>query len=65
MTLLVGAILAAGLLLCASPWLWPPGERIAEPKARTGVLTTLLEEAGLGGVRSRTLVIVMIAAAAI
>ncbi|MGF6823281.1 tight adherence protein B [Microbacterium sp. ZKA21] len=65
MTLLMGAILAAGLLLCASPWLWPPRERVVEPKARTDALTILLEEAGLGGVRSRTLVIVMVAVAAV
>ena len=65
MTLLMGAVLAAGLLLCASPWLWPPRERAVESKTRTGALTRLLEEAGLGGVRSRTLVIVMLAVAAI
>lgn len=65
MTLLVGAALAAGLLLCASPWLWPPRERTPVPEQRTGALTSLLEEAGLGGVRSRTLMMVMVALAAV
>ncbi|WP_243232584.1 type II secretion system F family protein [Microbacterium sp. CIAB417] len=65
MTLLLGVALAAGLLLCASPWLWPPRERPAEPAPRRGALTRLLEEAGLGGVRARTLGIVMLAAAVV
>ena len=65
MTLLVGAALAAGLLLCASPWLWPPRERTPVPERRTGALTSLLEEAGLGSVRSRTLMMVMVALAAV
>lgn len=65
MTLLVGAALAAGLLLCASPWLWPPRERTPVPEPRTGALTSLLEEAGLGGVRSRTLMMAMVALAAV
>lgn len=65
MTLLVGAALAAGLLLCASPWLWSPRERTPVPEPRTGALTSLLEEAGLGGVRSRTLMMVMVALAAV
>ncbi len=46
MTLLVGAVLAAGLLLTVSPWLWPPRERaVREPRAGAG--TRLLREAGL------------------
>lgn len=65
MTLLVGAALAAGLLLCASPWLWPTRERTVEPRSRAGALTSLLEEAGLGGIRSRTLVMVVLALAAV
>ncbi|UYO96064.1 type II secretion system F family protein [Microbacterium sp. M28] len=65
MTLLMGAVLAAGVLLCASPWLWPTRDSPVEQKRRAGALTRLLEEAGLGGVRSRTLVILMVAAAAV
>lgn len=65
MTLLVGAALAAGLLLCASPWLWPTRERSVDSQPRAAALTNLLEEAGLGGVRSRTLMMVMVALAAV
>ncbi|MFB7251735.1 type II secretion system F family protein [Microbacterium sp. NPDC056234] len=64
MTLLVGAALAAGLLLCASPWLWPVRDRAVERTPRAGALTSLLEEAGLGSIRSRTLIMVMLALAA-
>lgn len=64
MTLLLGAVLASGLLLCASPWLWPPRER-AEAPARRGALVRLLEEAGFGAVRQRTLLVVMLAASAV
>ena len=47
MTLLWGAVLAAGLLLMLSPWLWPAREpRTVDPS--TGRLRRLLEEAGLG-----------------
>ncbi|WP_431071738.1 type II secretion system F family protein [Microbacterium phyllosphaerae] len=54
MTALLGALLAAGVLLCASPWLWPP--RPEEEKAkRRGVVVRMLEEAGFGSVRPRAL----------
>ncbi|MFS0854480.1 type II secretion system F family protein [Microbacterium sp. 179-I 3D4 NHS] len=46
MTLLLGALLAAGLLLALSPWLWPAGMRGVRP-ARCGRLARLAEEAGL------------------
>ncbi|MDT0158624.1 type II secretion system F family protein [Microbacterium sp. ARD32] len=62
MTLLIGALLGAGLLLCASPWLWPPREREPRPPAR-GRLRRLLEEAGLARAATRTLVVTMIALA--
>jgi len=45
MTVLLGALLAAGAVLAASPWLWPAGERV-ERAARTGAATRLLREAG-------------------
>ncbi|MBO0982108.1 type II secretion system F family protein [Microbacterium sp. SD291] len=60
MTVLLGALLAAGLLLCASPWLWPvraPGERIR----RRGRLVRLIEEAGLGTLEQRVVVAAIIA----
>lgn len=61
MTLLIGALLAAGLLLCASPWLWPRRER--EPRSPSkGRLRKLLDEAGFARTSTRTLAITMIAA---
>jgi len=65
MTALLGALLAAGLLMCGSPWLWPP--RQAHEKSRhRGRVVRLLEEAGLSAVSPRTLlfVVLMIALAA-
>ncbi|MBN9159274.1 type II secretion system F family protein [Microbacterium sp.] len=45
MTLLLGALLAAGVVLSASPWLWPAGAGpVRLPRA--GVPTRLLREAG-------------------
>lgn len=65
MTALLGAMLAAGLLLCASPWLWPPRQEDVRNRKR-GRMVRLLEESGLGVVRPRTLLFVtlMIALAA-
>lgn len=45
MTLLLGVILAAGMLLAASPWLWPPRHTPARER-RAGAATRLLREAG-------------------
>ncbi|MGW8481537.1 type II secretion system F family protein [Microbacterium sp. NPDC055903] len=60
MTLLFGAVLAAGVLLCVSPWMWPIRPR--EPKAvRRSPLRRLLAEAGLGGSEPRVLIAVMVA----
>jgi len=61
MTLLVGALLGAGLLLCASPWLWPPRGRAPKP-VRRGRLVRLIEEAGYARTSTRTIVVVMLAA---
>ncbi|MEV4775303.1 type II secretion system F family protein [Microbacterium sp. LWH12-1.2] len=60
MTILLGAMLAAGLLLCLSPWLWPPRPR-EERVLRRSPLTRLLEEAGYGAVEPRVVVAVIIA----
>ncbi|UWF76881.1 MULTISPECIES: type II secretion system F family protein [Microbacterium] len=62
MTLLVGTLLGAGLLLCVSPWLWPLAAR-AERPSRRGRLARLLEEAGFPRAAPRTLIAVMVAAA--
>lgn len=61
MTLLVGAMLAAGLLLCVSPWLWPYREKTERPPAHTGWLARLIDEAGYASVERRTVVAVIIA----
>jgi tight adherence protein B len=58
MTLLVGALLGAGLLLCASPWLWPPREKPAR-EVRTTRLRRLVDEAGYSRTATRSVVAVM------
>ncbi|MGP3536092.1 type II secretion system F family protein [Microbacterium sp. RD1] len=59
MTLLLGATLAAGMLLTLSPWLWPAGTVSSPaPAAATGALPRLLEAAGFASVRPRVLVLV-------
>lgn len=63
MTLLVGAVLAAGLLLCASPWFWPHTEKPEKPVTRDGWLARLLDEAGYAAVARRTVVAVIVAIA--
>lgn len=62
MTMLLGALLAAGVLLSVSPWLWPPRQ---EERAlrRAGALSRLLEEAGFSSVTTKVLILVMAAAA--
>lgn len=45
MIVLCGAVLAAGILLIASPWLWPAGERTERPRG-DGRVARLLQEAG-------------------
>lgn len=62
MTVLLGATLAAGLLLAVSPWLWPHRPGVLQAP-RHGPLARTLEEAGLGSVRPRSLVITMLSAA--
>lgn len=62
MTVLLGAMLAAGLLLCASPWMWPPREP-QERTRRRGRLSRLIEEAGFSSREPRLLVASIVAAA--
>ncbi|MFC7789315.1 type II secretion system F family protein [Microbacterium sp. MAHUQ-60] len=62
MTFLIGALLGAGLLLCASPWLWPARERAPRTSGR-GRLRRLLEESGHSRSSVRALVIIMFAVA--
>lgn len=63
MTLLLGAVLAAGLLLCTSPWLWPRRERAERPERSGDALTRLMEEAGFASVdRHRVVAIIVVLA---
>lgn len=64
MSLVLGAALGAGLLLVASPWLWPAAARTRERAARRGALTALLEDAGLPRTPPRVLVVAQAAIAA-
>lgn len=50
MTFVWGAVLAAGVLLVLSPWLWPAGRGGAVRSARRGRMARLLEDAGLARV---------------
>ncbi len=64
MTVLLGALLGAGLVLLVSPWLWPAGERMPRTPRR-GRLNVLLEEAGYPRTAPRVLIVSMIAAAVV
>ncbi|THG28531.1 type II secretion system F family protein [Naasia lichenicola] len=51
MTVIVGLLLAAGLLLALSPWLWPARRRVQRPPSRLAVeLGDRLVRAGMGRV---------------
>lgn len=63
MTLLIGAMLAAGMLLCVSPWLWPRREQEPDATIESGWLSRLIDEAGFASVEQRTVIAVIIAAA--
>lgn len=60
MTVFVGAVLAAGVLLCLSPWMWPP-KADSDSHTRQGRLVRLIEEAGFDGLSQRTFVSVIVA----
>ncbi|MFJ2370491.1 type II secretion system F family protein [Microbacterium sp. NPDC087665] len=62
MTLLLGALLAAGLLLTLSPWLWPPREH-APVVARRGPFVRLVEESGIGFLSQRAVLSAVVGAA--
>lgn len=60
MTVFVGALLAAGVLLCVSPWMWPPSDD-AVMTMRQGRLARLIEEAGMEGLSQRGLLAIFVA----
>lgn len=53
MIVLWGALLGGGLLLVASPWLWPARDRTRERPTGTGAMGRLLAEAGLSHLPER------------
>lgn len=57
MTIVWGAVLAAGVLLTVSPWLWPAGSRRAA-RVHKGRVSRLLEDAGMSRVSTASLMIV-------
>ncbi|GAA1130868.1 MULTISPECIES: type II secretion system F family protein [Microbacterium] len=62
MTVLFGAVLAAGVLLCASPWLWPRRTEAPRPEGR-GRLARLAGEAGFASLGTRAIVAATVATA--
>jgi len=62
MTFLWGAVLAAGILLTAAPWLWPTGG-VRRELDRSGRIVRLLESAGLARTSPASVVIIAAAAA--
>ncbi|MFT4258586.1 type II secretion system F family protein [Microbacterium sp.] len=62
MTVLLGAMLAAGVLLCLAPWMWPRRERPTAP-VRAGRLSRLIDEAGYPALTARAVISAMLAAA--
>lgn len=63
MSLVIGAVLAAGVLLAVSPWLW---QKRAESRAESvgaGRLGRLAAEAGFATMRPRTIVLAAVACA--
>lgn len=65
MTLVVGALLAAGVLLVVSPWLWPAGRQKDAADDPHGPLVRLLEAAGFASVRPRVVIVLSAASAAV
>jgi tight adherence protein B len=64
MTFVWGAVLAAGILLVLSPWVWPARPPRAS-SAGPGVLTRLLESAGLGRIPPIGVIVAAVSCAAL
>ncbi|NLP85791.1 type II secretion system F family protein [Microbacterium sp. CFH 90308] len=64
MTFVWGAVLAAGLLLALSPWLWPSVVRDASD-AKPGRLSRLLEDSGMARMSATSVVVVAVCCAAV
>lgn len=64
MSIVWGAVLAAGILLTVSPWLWPRGEVRPAP-AKPGLLTRLAASAGVAQLSPQTIVVASVFAGAL
>lgn len=64
MTFVWGAVLAAGLLLAISPWVWPAGGH-STPRESAGRLAALLDAAGLGRFTPGAVVVAAVCCAAV
>lgn len=60
MILLLGAMLAAGMLLVTAPWLWPAGVARTLEIPAEGALVRLLSAAGFATVRPRVVVVIAV-----
>lgn len=65
MTVVWGAVLAAGLLLAISPWAWPAGRARPERAVVAGPVVRLLADAGLAQVAPRSMIAAAVFAAAV
>ncbi len=67
MSLLLGAVLAAGVLLTASPWLWParPGRSLSRVAQGPGAVSRMLAEAGFPSAPPAALPLAMLAGGAV
>ncbi|WP_109210745.1 MULTISPECIES: type II secretion system F family protein [Microbacterium] len=65
MTFVWGAVLAAGLLLTVSPWLWPAGSHPRSTVSRRGRVGRLLEDAGMSRLSVASLVVVAVVCAVV
>ncbi|MGF3057252.1 type II secretion system F family protein [Microbacterium sp. YY-01] len=62
MTILLGALLAAGLTLTLSPWLWPRTEKTSSSLPRSGRLEKLLAESGYASTTQPRALAIIVAA---
>lgn len=65
MTWVLGALLGLGLVLCASPWLWPRASRADAEERRSSRIRDRLTQAGLHEVPLAALVVVALLAAVV
>lgn len=65
MTLLLGSLLGVGTLMVAAPWLWPQTAKGEAQVSAQGRLTRLIQEAGHPAISAQSIVVAMVALAAL